>query len=204
MTRPLLVASNDNSPARAGRKISAAYLRARVSYDPDSGEFRYRRHDGACDAWNANCAGQIATTMDEDGYLVIVVDRTALAAHRAAWAIMTGKWPHLLIDHKDRVKTNNRWENLREATPSQNAANRTIRNDNTSGFKGVSYKKQTGRWVARAHINGKAIHIGYFDSAEEAAHAYLAKSTELHGEFATDGKAHAALLMQPNPPQKYN
>lgn len=88
------------------------------------------------------------------------------------------------IDHINQNGLDNRLENLRLATPQQNAANRSkVQSRKTlSQYKGVS--KTHGRWAASIGFNGKAIHIGCFDTEEQAARAYDAKAKELFGDFA--------------------
>ncbi len=85
-----------------------------------------------------------------------------------------------LIDHKDRDTLNNQRENLRVATHTQNMANRGIASNNTSGYKGVTLNKRTGKWAARV---GKD-HLGAYSTAEEAAQIYNNAARERYGEFA--------------------
>ena len=87
-------------------------------------------------------------------------------------------------DHINGYGLDNRRENLRDATRSQNGYNVSIRRDGSSGFKGVSPCKQTGRWQVRISANGRNRHIGRYRTAEEAAHAYDDAARDLHGEFA--------------------
>lgn len=91
-------------------------------------------------------------------------------------------WP--LTDHINGNGLDNRRANLREATSVQNACNRRLGSKNTSGFKGVSWKAASKKWVARIKTHGKATHLGYFSTPQEAARAYDAAARELHGEFA--------------------
>ena len=88
----------------------------------------------------------------------------------------------LQIDHKNGLRWDNRKENLRVCTGSQNLANREKQKNNSSGFKGVMKDKK--RWAARIGYKNKAILIGNFSSPEEAAIAYDIKAKELYGEFA--------------------
>lgn len=88
------------------------------------------------------------------------------------------------VDHVDTNPLNNRRENLRLATSTQNNANQNRRRDNTSGFKGVSYSKNAKKWAAAIQTKGNRIHIGYFDTAEQAYEAYCAEAKKLFGEFA--------------------
>lgn len=91
-----------------------------------------------------------------------------------------GEFPDQDIDHKDGDRSNNKWDNLREATRSQNCMNSKIRNNNTSGHKGVSYHKRSNRY--RVIISGK--HRGLFDTPEEAARVATAIREREHAEFA--------------------
>ena len=89
-----------------------------------------------------------------------------------------------LVDHNDGDGLNNRRSNLRAATRGQNACNSKIRADSTSGFRGVSLHRQTGRWHAYINSNGRRHSLGYFATAEDAAAAYAKASLQMHGEFA--------------------
>jgi hypothetical protein len=96
---------------------------------------------------------------------------------------MTGDCPKE-VDHINGDPTDNRWSNLREATPQQNKFNRGTCKSNKSGFKGVSRHKQNGNWVAEITHNYRKYHIGCFDTPEEAHEAYKKAAYILHGEFA--------------------
>ena len=88
----------------------------------------------------------------------------------------------LWVDHIDGNGLNNRWNNLRHATPKQSNAN-AFRPQNATGFIGVS-ETPAGRWQARARKEGKRYHIGVFDTAEEAARAYDAWTLVEYGPFS--------------------
>jgi hypothetical protein len=98
--------------------------------------------------------------------------------------MMTGAWPILGLDHKDLDPSNNRWANLREASPTQNAANRAKPPHNASGYKGVSFKKSRGKFVAYLGLKNAQIYVGIFDTAEEAFAARTKKAAEIYGSFA--------------------
>ena len=89
-----------------------------------------------------------------------------------------------IVDHVDSKQiTNNNILNLRWASNSQSEFNKNKRNDNTTGFKGVSWHKRYQKYIAQICINRKTTHLGYFEKAEDASHAYDTKAKELHGEF---------------------
>lgn len=156
--------------------LTQKMLKDRLSYNWETGEFHWKsRH---C---NAIHTGDLAG-MTQLGYRVIRLYGVRYPAHRLAWLYMTGRWPLVLIDHKDRDRLNNRWVNLREATHQQNQQNRGASKRNKFGIKGV-YKYRTGY---RAHIRaeGKMKSLGTFKTPEEAGRAYQKAAQLYHGEFA--------------------
>lgn len=93
------------------------------------------------------------------------------------------------IDHINHDTLDNRRENLRPCTVSQNGANQGVRVNNTSGFKGVSLFKRDQVWQAYINMFGKRRHLGYYATPIEAALAYDRAALEYHGEFAMTNKA---------------
>lgn len=87
------------------------------------------------------------------------------------------------VDHKDGDGLNNTRDNLRLATKSENQCNRGKSITNTSGFKGVYWKKDKKKWYAQICKNYDRKFLGYFDTKEDAFEAYCVASKELHGEF---------------------
>ena len=87
-------------------------------------------------------------------------------------------------DHINGNKLDNRLCNLRIATRDQNMYNKRAYKNNTSGYKGVCWKKENERWVAQINIGRKRVCLGYFDDAIAAAQAYDAAASEHYGEFA--------------------
>lgn len=106
-------------------------------------------------------------------------------SHVLAWLYMTGKWPLRQVDHKNTNTADNRWENLRLATPSQNGANKGKTKSNTSGYKGVS--KAGKKWAAHICCQGRNYYLGLFLEPEDAHEAYKKAATKLFGEFANAG-----------------
>lgn len=154
------------------------YLYSILDYDENTGIFTNKVFRGG-----SASIGTIAGYLDNSGYVRVRIKGKLVQAHRLAWFYVHAKWPTELIDHIDGAKNNNSIKNLREATESQNKYNSTIRKDNTTGYKGVSFDKSKGKFVAYIQINGKPKRLGCFSTAEEAGSIYLKEATKLHGEF---------------------
>lgn len=90
----------------------------------------------------------------------------------------------LVIDHANRNGLDNQKGNLRFATKGENAANSKKSTKNTTGYRGVTYRKKTGQWIAQLTAKGVVQHLGIFYSAQEAAEAYNKAAFEAFGEFA--------------------
>ena len=150
-----------------------------LHYDPKTGVF----------TWKVNTArsgkiGEIAGNVNFRGYRSIWINGLPFLAHRLAWAMSYGEWPALDIDHINQNKSDNRICNLRHASRSENMFNRGKNKNNTSGIKGVTFCKCTGKWRAQIMVNGKTMKIGRFATKEQAAEAYKQKAKEHRGEFA--------------------
>jgi len=93
---------------------------------------------------------------------------------------------NMQTDLKNGDKLDNRKENLRVVTASQNTRNSTIPSHNTSGFKGVSEDKRSlkNKWQSYITVDNKKVHIGYFGTKEEAAKAYNNEAKRIFGEYA--------------------
>ena len=128
--------------------------------------------------------GMRAGTKRPDGYRQVRINGKYYQEHILIWCMTKGEWPELLIDHENEIRDDNRIENLRLATKSQNAVNTGKWSTNTSGYKGVSFNKASKRWVANISVNKKLIHLGSFGTAEAANAAYKEAVVLYHGEFA--------------------
>jgi hypothetical protein len=160
--------------------ITPDELRKLLSYDPETGGLRWR-----VDVARNVFAGNVAGKPGKKKYLQVCVRRKYMLAHRVAWAIVYGDWPKNLIDHKNGDPHDNRLSNLREATYSQNSANRPTPRTCRSGVKGVRFRKR--RWEVNIEKDGAAVCVGRFHCLGKAAAAYRAKARELFGEYASGG-----------------
>jgi hypothetical protein len=105
--------------------------------------------------------------------------KRSVSVHRT----IMGEPDVLHVDHRDGDGLNNRRDNLRLATRSQNMHNRRVNRNSKSGFKGVFWHKAGKKWMAQIKINGEPIYLGLFASPEEAHAAYRRASEQYHGEF---------------------
>lgn len=161
-----------------------SYLRECFDYDPDTGELTWRDRPDShfltaskAKRHRTMRAGRPAgTKVNVHGYKVIQFTHAGRSkvypAHRICYAIMNGD-TDLLVDHINGDRADNRASNLRAATSSQNVANmhNYARKD---GLPGAYFDKSRGRWLAQIRRNYKAIHLGRFETEQEAHAAYLA------------------------------
>lgn len=110
------------------------------------------------------------------GYAYTIYDGKPKKMH----TLITG---YKYTDHINGNKLDNRRDNLRSVTHSQNMKNRKKHINNKSGYKGVYWCSERKKWVAQIRVNRKRVFIGRFDTTKEAAKQYNIKSLELHGVY---------------------
>lgn len=155
--------------------ITAEQLRDVLNYDCATGIFTWR----VCKGPRAQ-VGTVAGSVNGKGYLHIKIDGVNHKAHRLAWLYHYGTLPSQLIDHMDRDKANNGIKNLRDVSQFVNMQNvEGLRKNNTSGFEGVYFHKQSGRWRAEIKISGRPKYLGAF-LTPEAAHVARAAGKKVY------------------------
>ena len=147
-------------------------LRTRLEYNPKTGVLMWRNGK------RKNC---LAGSVNSHGYSYLKVNGRVYKCHRIAFLFAFGRWP-AIVDHINGVRTDNRISNLREVTQSQNRMNARRRSDNTSGFTGVKWKSNHGKWCAEIKVNGRIITIGYFDDQQSALAARRDAEVQHFGE----------------------
>lgn len=171
------------------------FLRECFSVDPEEGVVRWRERPrnhfsdlSSFSRWSRLFPGK-GGCLEPAGYLIFGVSyhgkALRLKAHRVAFALYTGRQEFRKIDHKNQIRTDNRRENLREASSAQNLWNRS--GWGKSGLpKGVS--RNGSRFQATTRVNGgKTVYLGTFDTPAEAHQAYCDFVKPLHGEFFNPG-----------------
>lgn len=167
-------------------------VRLFLRYEPETGKLFWKprarcffKRDWIFKEWNRQHANQEAFTARCRGYAHGGIQGRILTGHRVAWVITHGRWPKEFIDHINGNPSDNRLENLREATRSENCRNKRSSKNSTSQYLGVNFYKHLGKWAARIkpeHENVKV--LGYFEDEKEAAMAYDNAARKIHGEFA--------------------
>lgn len=153
-------------------------LQSLFVYDKQTGSLLYRRKPRGR---GNNQAGDPAGTIYPNGYLMVMIKRKRYYVHRLVWLIHHGSIPEIL-DHINGDKLDNRIENLRPATRSENAWNATRKPKGSSKFTGVCWTP-SGFVAYISHMNER-VHIGYFEEEEDAAKAYNLKAQQLRGDRA--------------------
>lgn len=147
-----------------------------LNYDPQSGLMSWkcptRRHS------------QDIGSIHSNGRRYISIDRKAYGAHRLAWFYVTTAWPNGNVRPINGNYLDLRFENLAIETPSDTARHSKHKSNNTSGFRGVSWDKTRGRWIATIRESGAQRTLGRFATKQEAAAAYQAAHTRITSQGA--------------------
>ena len=157
-----------------------------LDYNKETGEFRWRVPAGR---YGRIPVGSIAGSINKEGYRYIHVDGGFYRASRLAWLYVTGEWPEHQVDHQNVNPGDDRWENLREASQSNNKRNNKQYKNNSTGYKCVTWDSDRLCYTVRVTANGKRLRLGRYPTAEEAYAAYVDKLPEIHGEFANSGNS---------------
>lgn len=153
----------------AAIKITAERLRELVHYNPVSGLFIRRIGRSG----RGSRAGSVAGSIDTDGYIILHIDHRHYKAHRLAWLYVHGAFPPDEVDHRNGIRNDNRWCNLRPATRRENLQNRR------GNLLGAS-ASGADRWSSNIKVDGVTFHLGTFPSAEAAHAAYVQAKRRLH------------------------
>lgn len=158
--------------------LSLDRLKEILDYNPLTGIFIWKISTS-----NRIKVGQIAGSLRQNGYYYIGINGKSYKSCRLAWVYVKGYWPKLQIDHCDKIKTNDKIDNLREASSLNQGANQYKRPNNISGYKGVTWHKNSKKWKAQIKRNRINKHLGLFVTKEEAYEAYCFAAKAFDGDF---------------------
>lgn len=160
-------------------KLTHIYLLGCLDYNPETGSLTWKerpvahfKNKNVFGSWNTRWANKTAGSLIKaTGYIEISLNKKHYLAHRLCYFHYHGYMPENQIDHKDRIRTNNRILNLREATQQCQNRNAGMLSNNTSGVKGVSFYRERKKWIAQIVIGQKNMPLGYYKLFDEAVKA---------------------------------
>jgi hypothetical protein len=165
--------------------ITYEIAKALFNYDSETGLLTWKFSSGQI-VKGAEAGTNIGNCKSKTKYRGIKLFKLTYKVHRIIWLMQTGDWPKGDVDHIDGDGLNNKWENLRDITHSQNLMNAAVRSDSTSGYKGVSYDSRRDKWYAYINIDGKRKMLGRHRTMQEAITARRDAEQDLFGEFARE------------------
>ena len=158
-------------------------LRDRLNYDPHTGILTWKK------VRKRKLMGSEAGFMMNSGYMALKIGTRRIQCHRVAYAIVNGAiGDGVEIDHINGVKHDNRISNLRACSASQNRMNVALMKNNTSGVKGVSFCRSSGKYRAEIMVNYKSYYLGEFSSIDEASKAVSSVRANIHKEYSNHGE----------------
>lgn len=174
--------------------VSPSELRKLLRYESQTGKLFWKprtseyfsnkagKAAAICKMWNTKFAGKEALTATDDrGYKRGSIFNRSYEAHRVCFAISSGSWPTLEIDHINGNPSDNRIENLREASREEQCRNSAMPTTNKSGVVGVCWDQSRKRWAAFIHLNDKIRHLGRFQNFDDAVR--IRKEAEIRNGF---------------------
>lgn len=154
--------------------LTAGRLRELLHYDPETGIFSWKQEPSS-----KTKIGARAGSYNAKGYGQIGLDGRMYRSNRLAVLYMTGNWPSGVVDHRNGDIRDDAWKNLRDVPSHVNQQNmRRPRADNSTGFLGVI--RSNKRFAARIRAEGRVIHLGTFNTPQEAHEAYVAEKRIRH------------------------
>lgn len=148
-----------------GQVLSQLDLKKILHYSAETGVFIW------INAYHKSRIGNVAGTIMKNGYSYICINKSSFRAHRLAWLYVFGMWPEQHIDHINGDKSDNRIENLREVSNSENMMNQGISVRNKSGHLGITWSESRKRWCVGLKVDGKSKNVGRFLSLFDAISA---------------------------------
>ena len=166
--------------------ITQADIAECVKYDPATGKLTWLV------AHQKVKIGDEAGHLRDDGYVDISIKGTLFLAHRVIWCLVYGYWPEHEVDHLNRIRDDNRIENLEHKTQSCNLRNGSVRRDSKTGIPGVHYSHKLDKYIVRITVGPKRIYVCTVNTLVEAARARHAAEIKhgykscIYGESAAE------------------
>lgn len=154
------------------------FLKEHISYDPLTGIFTWKK----LPKYSKKKIGDTIGILTTQGYLFVYVKGQTVLLHRLAFLLMNGSFPSEVVDHIDQNKLNNKFNNLRLASYSQNACNSKTRKSETN-IRNVYFNKKLNKFEVKIKHKYKSYFFGLFDSAKEAEQVAIKERKRLHGEY---------------------
>jgi hypothetical protein len=166
-----------------------------LEYDMDSGRLWWKKRadkwfpcQRICNSWNTRYAGkETFTNVHPEGYYIGHVLRVPIPKHIVIWILLYGERAKGVIDHIDGDRKNNHPSNLRDVSHQENCKNQSKPKSNTSGVCGVSWKKASRKWTAGIRVDGRRLHLGYFEDFSDAVEARRLAEAK-HGFHTNHGR----------------
>lgn len=150
-------------------ELTQEKLKSIMTYNEKTGDF----------IWNNT--RKVAGTNNGHGYITICICGKSYMAHRLAWLYVYGEFPNGQIDHINRDRKDNRICNLRVVSNQLNQTNRNVQKNSTTGYTGVSLKKNRNIYESHIMVNGKYLHLGCYKTLKDAVNARI--RAELENDF---------------------
>lgn len=164
---------------RSSSTLTQDRLKEQIHYDPDTGHLTW-----LISKKGVSKGRRVSPTPATDGYMQCVVDSQHYYQHQIIWLWVTGTFPDSCIDHINRIRNDNRWVNLRQATYYQNQYNKEW-SGNACGVKNVCQYGNSYTVSFRDPSTGKIVNFGTYKTLDEAEEIAYWVREELHGVFAS-------------------
>lgn len=162
--------------------LSLDELKSIVNYDPETGILTWV----GTGTGRSKRGGEAGSLKEDNGYLRVTIKGQVYYAHRLIFYWMTGRDPMEYVDHRNGVRSDNRWANLRECSWQENCQNYRRKSPTKHGFLTGVHRKSSGKFGAQISVNRKLVVLGGAFETEEAAHAAYVEAKAKYHAFSPE------------------